>query len=62
MSEEKSKDSTKHYCLPCGYIYDPAQGDPEGGVPSGTSFEDINEEVWICPVCGAGKDLFEPLD
>ncbi len=62
--EEKTKetDMTKYYCLPCGFVYDPALGDPENGIAPGTSFHDIPDDFWICPVCGATKDLFEPLD
>lgn len=45
-------------CTVCGYVYDPAQGDPDGGIAPGTTFEDIPAE-WVCPICGAGKDMFE---
>ncbi len=45
-------------CTICGYIYNPAVGDPDGGIASGTKFEDIPDS-WVCPVCGAGKDSFE---
>ncbi len=31
----------KYMCEPCGYIYDPAEGDPDGGIAPGTAFEDI---------------------
>ncbi|WP_353865640.1 rubredoxin [Svornostia abyssi] len=48
-------------CESCGYIYDPSEGDPDGGIPPGTAFEDI-PATWVCPVCGARKDAFEPLD
>ena len=41
-------------CNECSYIYDPAKGDPDGGIPPGTPFEDIPED-WVCPVCGACK-------
>ena len=47
-------------CLICQYVYDPAIGDPDGEVMPGTRFEDI-PEGWICPICGAGKDAFVPL-
>lgn len=48
----------KNYvCEPCGYVYDPAEGDPDNGVEPGTAFADIPED-WVCPVCGAGKDMF----
>jgi len=48
----------KYRCIPCDYIYDPAKGDPDSGVASGTSFQDLPED-WVCPVCGAGKSDFE---
>ncbi|WP_080728715.1 rubredoxin [Prevotella bivia] len=47
----------KYECEPCGYIYDPEVGDPEGGIAPGTAFEDIPED-WVCPICGVGKDEF----
>jgi rubredoxin len=50
----------KWVCTVCGYIYDPAVGDPDGGVAPGTAFEDIPDD-WVCPVCGVGKDEFEPV-
>ena len=36
-------------CESCGFIYDPDEGDPDGGVPPGTA---------LCPVCGARKRDF----
>ena len=48
----------KYVCDVCGYIYDPAAGDPDNGVAAGTAFEDIPED-WVCPLCGVGKDMFE---
>ena len=47
----------KYICDVCGYIYDPAEGDPDNGVAARTSFEDIPED-WLCPLCGVGKDQF----
>lgn len=49
----------KYVCDICGYIYDPAEGDPDNGVNAGTAFADIPED-WICPVCGASKEDFSP--
>jgi rubredoxin len=46
-------------CSICQYEYDPAQGDPENGVAAGTPFEEL-PEGWTCPICGAGKEMFEP--
>lgn len=48
-------------CLVCGYIYDPEKGDPEHGVTPGTAFEALPED-WVCPDCGAAKDMFEKRD
>jgi len=42
-------------------IYDPDLGDPDGGIPPGTAFEDI-PETWFCPVCGARKQDFAPYE
>ncbi len=47
----------KYLCEPCGYIYDPEVGDPDGGIAAGTPFENIPED-WVCPVCGLGKEYF----
>ncbi|MFH0762888.1 MAG: rubredoxin [Candidatus Omnitrophota bacterium] len=48
----------KYKCIVCGYVYDPAAGDPGHGHPAGTKFEDLPDD-WICPECGVGKDQFE---
>ncbi|MFH1865949.1 MAG: rubredoxin [Candidatus Eisenbacteria bacterium] len=50
----------KYKCALCGYVYDPAVGDPDGGVAPNTPFEDI-PAGWVCPVCGASKDQFEEV-
>jgi flavin reductase (DIM6/NTAB) family NADH-FMN oxidoreductase RutF/rubredoxin len=49
----------KYVCQVCGYVYDPAAGDPDNGVEAGTAFEDL-PDGWVCPLCGVGKDQFEP--
>jgi rubredoxin len=51
----------RYICCSCGYVYDPAKGDPANGVDPGTAFEDLPEE-WVCPMCYVGKDSFDPLD
>ena len=40
------------YECPCGYVYDPAVGDPENGVAPGTAWEDVPEDI---------KDTFDRL-
>jgi rubredoxin len=49
----------KYVCSVCGYVYDPAAGDPDSGIAPGTAFEDIPDS-WACPTCGVAKDMFEP--
>nr|WP_319583708.1 rubredoxin [uncultured Pseudodesulfovibrio sp.] len=51
----------KYVCEICGYVYDPAQGDPDSDIAAGTKFEDLPDD-WTCPVCGADKDSFVPED
>jgi rubredoxin len=51
----------KYECTACGYIYDPAVGDPDNGIPPGTSFEAL-PDTWVCPQCGVPKDLFVKID
>ena len=51
----------KYRCILCGWIYDPAVGDADGGVEPGVKFEDLAED-WVCPLCGVGKDEFEPVE
>jgi rubredoxin len=62
VTGEKKKETVKpaerYVCTICGYVYDPAQGDPDGGIPAGTPFENISDD-WVCPVCGASKDQFD---
>lgn len=50
----------KYVCTLCGYVYDPAVGDPDGGIAPGTRFEDI-PNGWVCPTCGVTKVDFEKL-
>ncbi len=58
-NSQKSNTMKKYVCKICGYIYDPAAGDPDGGVAPGTAFEDLPED-WVCPMCGVTKEDFEP--
>ena len=41
----------------CGYIYDTAVGDPDNGIPAGTSWADVPDD-FKCPICGLGKEVF----
>jgi flavin reductase (DIM6/NTAB) family NADH-FMN oxidoreductase RutF/rubredoxin len=59
--EEPPKAATataaKYTCNVCGYVYDPAFGEPDRGVAPGTAFEDLPED-WTCPICAAPKSDF----
>lgn len=50
----------KWICDICGWEYDPAKGDPDNGIDPGTPFEDLPDD-WVCPECGAGKDMFSKM-
>ena len=60
-SQENTKGDFAMYECPCGYVYDPAVGDPDSGIAPGTAFEDIPED-WVCPICGLSKDMFTPAE
>ncbi len=51
----------KFKCGICGYVYDPEEGDPENGIAPGVPFDEL-PDTYICPVCGAGKEEFYPVD
>lgn len=48
----------KYICSVCGYVYDETLGDPDNGIAPGTKWEDLPDD-YSCPICGAGKDMFE---
>lgn len=58
-AREKGEGMKRYVCNVCGYVYDPADGDPDSGIEPGTAFEDLPDD-WVCPVCGADKSEFSP--
>lgn len=50
----------KYQCDVCAWVYDPELGDPTSNIEPGTAFADLPED-WVCPECGAGKDMFSAL-
>ncbi|MEG2366338.1 MAG: rubredoxin [Alistipes sp.] len=50
----------KYICTVCGWIYDPAVGDPDAGIAPGIEFEDLPSD-WACPLCGVDKSDFEEV-
>lgn len=51
------EEGMQKYECPCGYVYDPMEGDPDNNIPPETAFEDL-PEGWVCPLCGAEKEFF----
>ena len=62
IKEEESKEKIvaagKYRCKVCGYVYDPANGDPDSSIKPGTPFEELPDD-WSCPICSAPKSEFE---
>ena len=50
-----------YVCNVCGYIYDPAVGDPDHGIKTGTQFDQL-PEGWRCPICDAPKSEFSKVE
>ncbi len=50
-----------YICDICGYVYNPAEGDPENGIEPGIAFSDLPVD-YVCPLCGAGKEEFSRVD
>ncbi len=60
-SGNEDADMRPHRCVVCGFIYGPDVGDPESSIAPGTAFAALPDE-YLCPLCGAGKSLFIPVD
>ncbi len=43
----------KYKCSVCGYTYDEGK--------ENKTFSEL-EEDWVCPICGIGKEEFNPID
>lgn len=48
-------------CPGCGYVYEEALGDPDGGIKPGTRWDDIPDD-WVCPECAMTKADFEQVE
>jgi flavin reductase (DIM6/NTAB) family NADH-FMN oxidoreductase RutF/rubredoxin len=57
----ETKEMKNYVCNVCGYVYEPAKGDPDNGIAPGTAFESLPAD-WVCPVCGASKEEFSPQE
>ena len=54
--------SRKHECEICGYVYYEADGEPDEGIEPGTSFEELDEVLYTCPVCKSDKHMFTEVE
>ncbi len=43
----------KYKCDICSWVYDETE--------EGTPFNDLGED-WVCPLCGASKDMFSKIE
>jgi len=58
---DKSDSGKRYVCTRCGYVYDPAAGDPLSDIPAGMEFADLPSE-WVCPICFYPREAFKELD
>jgi rubredoxin len=58
-AEEKAHTLTHYRCSYCGFVYDPAEGDPNHGAPPGTAFHAV-PNGWRCPHCHTEHSAFAP--
>ncbi|MFM0954082.1 anaerobic nitric oxide reductase flavorubredoxin [Yersinia enterocolitica] len=47
-------------CSVCQWVYDPALGESLQDVKPGTCWDDV-PDFFLCPECGLGKSVFDPL-
>ncbi|HHH0249107.1 TPA: anaerobic nitric oxide reductase flavorubredoxin [Yersinia enterocolitica] len=47
-------------CSVCQWVYDPVLGEPLQDVKPGTCWDDV-PDFFLCPECGLGKSVFDPL-
>jgi rubredoxin/desulfoferrodoxin (superoxide reductase-like protein) len=54
------KIAMRYLCTNCSYIYNEALGDELEGIPSGTSFDEL-EQDFVCPSCYEEKENFQEI-
>ena len=59
--KQKDKEKKQKYECPCGYIYDPAEGDSDNNIDEDTPFADLPDD-WVCPKCQAEQEDFYKID
>ena len=53
LNFNKEEQAMKYVCQVCDYEYDEAA--------EGVKFEELPED-WVCPMCGVGKEEFQPQE
>lgn len=48
-------------CQSCGYIYDPKEGLKKFNIQKGTSFLDLEQSKFRCPVCRSGVAAYKDI-
>ena len=62
-SDDLKLDMSTHLfeCRSCGYVYDPLEGVKKFGIAAGTSFKEVDQTSFRCPVCLARKEVFRDI-
>lgn len=50
----------EYVCSLCGFVYREAEGYTDDGIAAGTLWADVPDS-FVCPMCGAGKDMFDEV-
>ena len=48
-------------CRSCSYVYDPSEGVKKYGIPVGTTFFDLDQVNFRCPVCRGTIEAFKDI-
>ncbi len=60
QSKEKTAEEYVYQCSNCHTVYDAVAGEPENGIPAGTSFEKLTHG-YSCSLCDTGKESFKKI-
>ena len=60
---ESTEDLSSHRfeCRSCSYVYEPREGIKKLGIPAGTSFFELDQKSFRCPVCRAPIEAFRDI-
>ena len=60
-ASDTNLEQNRFECRGCGYIYDPAEGNKKLKIPQNTPFSALDGNIFACPVCRAGKNLYKDI-